>query len=280
MVGALLSGAGHGVDQQLGASVAHVRSDTIADLLRRSAGRYPNKEAVVSDGVRITYAEFDEAVNRTANAMLARGVRAGDRLGLLARNSYAFVVTYFASSRIGSICVPINYMLSADELAYILGHAEPSALVVHEDLLHVAVEGIQRADAADNIVMRCVIAYHPLAPRHLRDRQLEHEMLGVGTEESARPSGWEPLRELMRHPNADPPTIVLPDDHPLELLYTSGTDSHHDRSRGDHADMLRPRSAGDPVRSGFLARGPRPCDAGRSHHRYAADGQDPRTQRR
>ena len=61
----------------------------------------------------MTYAELDETANRAANALAARGVRKGDRVALLSRNSYAFIVAYYASARLGSICVPINYMLGA-----------------------------------------------------------------------------------------------------------------------------------------------------------------------
>ena len=96
-----------------GELVARARRDTMGDLLWRSAVRHPAKLAVAYGEERKTYAELDETVNRVANALAERGVRKGDRLALLSRNSYAFVVAYYASARLGSICVPINYMLGA-----------------------------------------------------------------------------------------------------------------------------------------------------------------------
>ncbi len=184
-------------------TVARARRDTMGDLLWRSAVRYPGKTAVAYGEQRATYAELDETVNRVANALAERGVRKGDRLALLSRNSYGFVVAYYASARLGSICVPINYMLSATEVAYILGHAGASAMIVEEQLLEVAEKAIREADLQDAVAVRGVIVHGP----------------------TAAAEGWESLDALMAHPDAEPPAVALDENDPLELLYTSGTES-------------------------------------------------------
>jgi fatty-acyl-CoA synthase len=189
--------------EELSATIGRARRDTMADLLFRSAVRHPGKTAVVFGEQRVTYAELDATANRVANALAERGVRKGDRVALLSRNSYAFVVAYFASARLGSICVPVNYMLQAAEVAYILGHAEASALIVEEGLLPVAEEGIRQAGRHDAIGVRAVIAADTAAP----------------------PGGGEPFHEWMEHPEAAPPEVELDENDPLELLYTSGTES-------------------------------------------------------
>ena len=119
-------------DEALTATVARGRRDTMGDLLRRSAARYPGKTAVVCGELSVTYAELDETVDRMAAALAERGLRKGDRLGLLSRNSYGFIVAYYASARVGSICVPVNYMLRAAEVAYILGHAGANAMIAED----------------------------------------------------------------------------------------------------------------------------------------------------
>ena len=100
-------------DELTTGAVATARRQTMADLLRRSAARHPGRTAIVDGDVRVTYAELDEAVNRAANALAERGLAKGDRLALLGHNSLGFVITYFASARLGVISVPINYMLGA-----------------------------------------------------------------------------------------------------------------------------------------------------------------------
>jgi fatty-acyl-CoA synthase len=108
---------------------------TLGDLLRRTAKRTPNKTAIVCGAVRWTYAEYDAICNRLANGLRAHGVAAGDRVAILSRNSHAFAALRFALARLGAVLVPINFMLNADEVAYILGHAGAKKLCVGPDML-------------------------------------------------------------------------------------------------------------------------------------------------
>jgi fatty-acyl-CoA synthase len=68
------------------ASTARARQHSVGDLLRRTALRYPDKLAVVDGERRMSFAELDAAVNRTAGALTARGLVQGDRLALLSHN--------------------------------------------------------------------------------------------------------------------------------------------------------------------------------------------------
>ena len=68
-------------------------------------------------GFRATYAELWQQVDRAARALLARGVRKGDRVGIWAPNRYEWVVTQFATARVGAILVTINPAYKAAELA-------------------------------------------------------------------------------------------------------------------------------------------------------------------
>src|SRR5215467_2637472 len=96
-------------------------SHTYADILSKTAERYPENEAVifsstkkVSDGtehrkianicdVNLSYRELDALVNAFANALLGLGIRKGDRVCLLMTNRPEFVVSWFALARIGAI---------------------------------------------------------------------------------------------------------------------------------------------------------------------------------
>eukprot|EP01136_Pigoraptor_vietnamica_P009332 Opistho-1_new@45741 len=100
-----------------------VRRQTIADALRRTALRLPAKMAIVCGATRWTYAEFDALVSRLAAGLARMGVAQGDKVAVLARNSHGFAALRFALARRGAVMVPINFMLKADEVAYILRHA-------------------------------------------------------------------------------------------------------------------------------------------------------------
>jgi fatty-acyl-CoA synthase len=120
-----------------------VRRQTIADTLRRSAQRLPAKTAVVCGSTHWTYVEFDALVGRLAAGLASIGVAEGDKVAVLARNSHGFVALRFALARRGAVMVPINFMLKADEVAYILRHAGAKTLATDSGLA-----GLARAASA------------------------------------------------------------------------------------------------------------------------------------
>ena len=116
------------------AIVARARQHSAGDLLHRSAARYPGKLAVVAGDLRVSYAEFDAAVNRTAHALAARGLAKGDRLALLSHNCWQYVLLVFATARIGVVLVPVNFMLGPEEIAFILRHCGACGMVAEGGL--------------------------------------------------------------------------------------------------------------------------------------------------
>lgn len=117
------------------ADTAAIRQHTLGDFLRRTAQRVPTKLGIVCGDVRWSYAEFDRIVNRLARGLLAEGIGPGDRVAILARNSHAFAALRFALARIGAVLVPINFMLNADECAFILKSAGAKALALGPDFV-------------------------------------------------------------------------------------------------------------------------------------------------
>ena len=115
-----------------------IHRHTLADVLRRSAARDPNKLAIVCGEVRWTYAQFHEVCERIAGGLSAFGVGKGDRVAILARNSHAFIALRFALARLGAVLVPINFMLKPDEVAYILRHAGARLLATDSEFAPVA----------------------------------------------------------------------------------------------------------------------------------------------
>jgi fatty-acyl-CoA synthase len=100
--------------------MADPRSSTVDDILRRSARRWPDRVALLFADRTWTYQELDAAVSRSAGALLARGLRKGDRVAAYGQNSDAYLLAFLGACRAGLVHVPINYALSGDELAYLL----------------------------------------------------------------------------------------------------------------------------------------------------------------
>ena len=115
-----------------------VRRQTLADLLHRSAKRHPAKTAIVCGDTRWSYAELDALCDRVAAGLAERGIAKGTRVAVLARNSHGFAALRFALARLGAVLVPINFMLKAEEAAYILRHAGAQMLATDSGLAALA----------------------------------------------------------------------------------------------------------------------------------------------
>jgi fatty-acyl-CoA synthase len=119
------------------ASYAHGVSDvpllgeTIGANLERTLSRFGDREAVVSchQGVRLTYAELDAAVDRLASGLIAAGIAKGERVGIWAPNCAEWVLVQFATAKAGAILVNINPAYRTHELEYALRQSGVELLV-------------------------------------------------------------------------------------------------------------------------------------------------------
>ncbi|MFY7065848.1 AMP-binding protein [Nocardiopsis changdeensis] len=105
-----------------GTSDTPLLGDTIGANLARTAARHPDREALVEaeTGRRWTYAEFDAAVDAVARGLLARGVARGDRVGIWSPNNAEWVLTQYATARIGAVLTNVNPAYRSHELDYVV----------------------------------------------------------------------------------------------------------------------------------------------------------------
>jgi fatty-acyl-CoA synthase len=179
---------------------AQTHRHTLGDILRRTAARLPHKTAIVCGDVRWTYAEFDRLCNRLANGLAGIGVRGGERVAILSRNSHAFAAARFALARLGAVLVPINFMLNADEAAYILRHAGARVLCVGPDMVELG-----------------------KAAAHL-DTSVEQMVWLPGEDPASPPADMLGFDALLSENDAAPP-VELDAGMLLQIIYTSGTES-------------------------------------------------------
>jgi fatty-acyl-CoA synthase len=185
------------------AAVDRARRHAVGDLLHRTVRRYPDKVAVIAGDLRVTYAEFDAAVNRCAHALADRGLAKGDRLALLSHNCWPFAVLTYATARLGVVLVPVNFMLGADEIAFILSHSGASGMVAEDALVGTAEKALATAEITGGV--RGVIALGDAGPGAVE--------------------GWEDVDPWWREGDDSAPDVAVADDDPLRLMYTSGTES-------------------------------------------------------
>jgi acyl-CoA synthetase (AMP-forming)/AMP-acid ligase II len=177
----------------------------IGDSLTRSAARDPEHEAVVDGDRRMTYRQFDDAVNELGHGLMARGYAKGDSLALMSGNSLEFLLTYYACAKIGVIVVPISLVWRSHEIRYVLNHSSARGIVVEAQLL----DGLAPALAEAPGVTDVFVAPGIVSP----------------AEFDALNERYPSVADIATGQPASPLEVNIPDRAPLSYMYTSGTTS-------------------------------------------------------
>ncbi|MYL32080.1 AMP-binding protein [Pontibacillus yanchengensis] len=101
----------------------------IGDMVRRTAGRVPNKAAFVDGDVELNYKQLDEKTNQFAHYLLNNGYQKGDCIATIAGNSYEHAIAFFGLAKAGMTWVPINPGISLAEKQYILEEVEATTIL-------------------------------------------------------------------------------------------------------------------------------------------------------
>lgn len=166
----------------------------IGYFLAKRAMLNPNKEALVCEGVRRTFAECNRRANRFAHAMQKLGIKHGDRVGLLALNEPEYLDMFCGLGKIGSILVPINYRLAGPEMQFILQDCGADVFVFGREYVEI-VDSFRGDIPAREFI--CI---------------------------SDEPPAWaKSYEDVIRDMPESEPEIVGGDDDTLTILYTSGT---------------------------------------------------------
>jgi fatty-acyl-CoA synthase len=178
---------------------SRLRRQSLADLLTRTAARYPRRTAIVCGSVRWTYAEFEHLCRRLAAGLAGSGVTKGDRVAILSHNSHAFAAFRFALARLGAVLVPINFMLKSDEARFILHHAGASLLATDSELANLAGQAAQGTGVRQLIWLP---GEHRSSP--------EPDMLDFNA---------------LAESQSPPPEVDLSASDLAQIVYTSGTEA-------------------------------------------------------
>jgi fatty-acyl-CoA synthase len=110
---------------------------TIGDNLEATAARFPGREALVvtHQGIRQTWAEFNNSVNAVAKGLMAKGIKAGDRVGMWSPNYAEWIYIQYATAKIGAIQVNVNPAYRTSELEYVLNQSGCRMLVTCTEYL-------------------------------------------------------------------------------------------------------------------------------------------------
>src|SRR5437016_1070335 len=123
--------------KEMKATLLQDEPKNLGEFLNQRAAHAPDKHFLFSetDGRNFTYLDFKTAVNRASDLLALRGVGKGDVVSLLMPNSAEYIIAYFACWKLGAIAGPINSLLKAPEISYVISDSEARALLVHSDFL-------------------------------------------------------------------------------------------------------------------------------------------------
>ena len=174
---------------------------TISEMVVRNRRMYPNDTALIelrpSQGLRkeITWKEFDDRVNRVANALIDRGVRKGDKVIHWMMNSINWLEAYFGVIRTGAWAVPLNFRFTGQDFKYCADIAEGKLMILSEQFIDRVKEVRSQLPTIKNYFV-------------------------VG---ASIPEGMEDFEQVVKNSSPQPVEAGLRDDDECGLYFTSGT---------------------------------------------------------
>jgi long-chain acyl-CoA synthetase len=172
----------------------------LATLLRQSAQSQPQKTAIIMGGMELDYGTLHAYAQRFAGALKGLHIQEGQHIALMLPNVPHFTIAYFGGHYAATPIVPMNVLLTADEIAYHLEDSDAVALVVWEGFFDQARAGFDQVEACKHLIVAKADKTDLSAP----DGALNMTAL-IG--------GAEPVLDLPQ---------TMPDDTAV-ILYTSGT---------------------------------------------------------
>ena len=174
---------------------------TILEMLARNRRMYPNDTALIelrpSQGLRkeITWQEFDERVNRVANALIARRIKKGDKVIHWMMNSINWLEAYFGIIRIGAWAVPLNFRFTSQDFKYCADIAEGKVMILSEQFIDRVKEVRSQLSTIKNYIVAGPVT----------------------------PEGMENFEQMISKASPKPVEVGLKDDDECGLYFTSGT---------------------------------------------------------
>ena len=223
---------------------------TVPRLVQAAAELHGEREAVVGPRTRISYRDLGARVRRAAAALMAAGIRPGERVALWAPNTPDFVVAALGAVSAGAVLVPLGTRLRGGEVVDLLRRTRASALFVTDTFLGTSyVAALRAAAAAAEPTAARPGASRPTAARPGADRPLpglpELRLAVVLGDRPENREGFQHWRGFLAA-GADVPErsvrsrieAVRPDD-PADLMFTSGTTGLPRAAVTTHAQTLR-----------------------------------------
>lgn len=217
---------------------------TLLDSVAETARLRPNHPALIFKGARISYGELAWRSDALATALIAQGVKKGDRVAILMPNTPQFVIAEFAVWKAGGIAAPINPLYTGPELEHVLNECGADTIIVLT-LFYEKVKALQPKTQLKRIIATNIREYlsQPLKMLFvlLKEKKEGHRI--------TLQNGDLWFADLIRdHAHQGPPQVTVAPDDPGLILFTGGTTGMSKAAYATHQALVM---AGLQIRAWF-----------------------------
>jgi long-chain acyl-CoA synthetase len=128
--------------------------ENISQVLERVAVKYPTKDAVVCDNIRLTFSQLKEQTTRLETGLSALGITQGDWVAIMLSNCPEFVTSFLAIAKIGAIVVPVDIYYQQPELERLLHEGHITTLITSSEFLDTAEAAISKCSGFKNLILK------------------------------------------------------------------------------------------------------------------------------